>query len=166
MLLISSSMLILGVLGSTAGCTGGEEEGAAPADEGAVPAQEAAREAAPAEDSPRLTAAVYERLEVGMTRDQVVEVIGAEGQTVPVEVYEWDNGAVVTFQDGTCKEAIGTTGVLGKTYDEVAEQLGGEGRKLDVTRYRWKNAEGMGSITVDFEEGVVRGMSRSMLPSG
>lgn len=166
MLPISSSMMILGVLGSMAGCGGGEEEGAAPADEGAVPAQEAAQEAEPAQEAPRLTQDVYDRIRGGMTHEEVVEIIGAEGETVPVEMYEWDNGALVTFQDGTCKGAIGTTGVLGKTYDEVAEQLEGEGRKLDVIRYRWKNTEGMGSITVDFEDGVVRGVSSSMLPSG
>lgn len=150
---------LLGVVGLMAGCGGDEEEGAAPADE------PAAEEAAP-EEAPVITQQQRDQIEPGMTYAQVVEIVGREGETVPVEMYEWDSGVLVVFQDGVGYEAIGTTGVLGKTYDEVAEELGGQGEKLDVVRYTWDNPGSTGSLTVDFEEGAVRGVHSSMLPAG
>lgn len=150
---------LLGVVGLMAGCGGDEEEGA-------VPAEEPAAEEAAGEEMTPITQQHRDQIQPGMTYAQVVEIVGREGETMPVEIYEWDSGAVVTFEDGTCTGAIGATGVLGKTYDEVVEEWGAEGERLDIVRYTWDNPGSTGTLSVDFEEGAVRGVSSSMLPPG
>jgi hypothetical protein len=88
----------------------------------------------------------YQKIEQGMTYDEVVELLGQEGTLDSTEAYIWkDENLLVEWKDGNML-SFSTAGLAQKenpnqrknlSYEDVVKLIGKEGEKPDKVRYLW-----------------------------
>lgn len=132
-------------------------------------AEEADKSEKTSDDVEGITAEKYEKIENGMSYEDVKGIIGTDGENVSssdvagvtTAIYQWKSGnfgtAMVTFQNdavtgksqfGVSEQSDVTVSAAqydkietGMTYDEVKEILGGDGQSLSETEIAGQTAE-------------------------
>ena len=189
------SLLVLAILVFAIGCsastsTGKSEDSSKAADSSAKSDEKKAAKPGP-DGKTELSMEKFMKLEMGMSYDQVKEIMSVEGEKLPGNSYAWhgENSARINanFQDdklsskfqssiipskGTAELSIEKFNKLksGVSYEEVVKIIGAKGelvsmRKIgDVieTEYRWEGQD-YDLIKADFADGKVKSLSNSNL---
>ena len=149
-------VVLVALIGSCASGAGSKSDSSS--NSGGTASQSAQQE----QDSTKIDADKFAKIENGMSYDQVVSIIGSEGTeqstneigNVKTTMYEWESDgwgvATITFQNGkvTNKSQIGVNDQstakatmdkynqveTGMTYDEVVAIMGGDGKLSSDTK--------------------------------